>query len=718
MDREEQRRQGKLADKAPGKPVTGQPEPQRQLAIQQALDLAVQHHAAGDLGKAEGIYQQVLQTDPSQPVALHLLGVIAHQVGNNDVAVDLITRALAIKPDFAEAHNNLGNALKELGKLDEAVASFLKALAINPEFAEAHNNLGNVFKELGRLDEAVAGFHKALAIKPDYAGAHDNLGNTLIELGRLEEAAASYRKALAINPDLADAHYNLGNVFKELGRPDEAVASFHNALAVKPDYAEAHSKIGRALHDLGKLDEAAASYRKAIAAKPDYAEAHNNLGNALQDLEKLDEAVASYRKALAIKPDFTVAHNNLGNALKEQEKLDEAVASYLQALAINPDFAEAHSNLGIALKELEKLDEAVASYRKALAIKPDLADAHYNLGNTLIELGRLDEAVASLDRALALKPDLADAHANIGMLQLLMGDFQNGWEHFTWRWRTKDFLRPRDYREPFWDGGKLAGKTIFVYPEQGVGDVIQFSRYLPLLAAGGGRVLFEVPKALFRLYAGGGLAENLVKAGESPPPFDCHAPLLDLPRHLKTTAETIPGCSSYLEAAGELKEEWANRLGPLTEFRVGIAWAGNPIHKNDHNRSIEASLFRPLTEIPGISIYSLQVGRNGEAARVFGEGAADLAPHLTDYAETAAAIGNLDLVVSVDTSVAHLAGVLGKPVWTLLAFMPDWRWLLERDDSPWYPTMRLFRQEKRGDWRRVIEDVGKALKDRLANTRE
>ena len=288
---------------------------QQTVTIQQALDLAVQHHSEGRLPEAEGLYQQVLQADPNQPVALHLLGVIAHQVGKNDVAIDLITKALAIKPDFADAHNNLGNALRDLGWLNRAVASYHNALTVRPDFAEAHYNLGIAFQDLGKLDQAVASYHNALTTKPDYA----------------------------------EAHYNLGIAHQALGRLDDAVASYHKAVTIKPDYAEAHNNLGIAFQDLGKQEQAVASYHKALTIKPDYAEAHNNLGIAFQDLEKLDQAIASYHKALAIKPDHVAAHNNLGNALTDLGKLDEAVASYRKALTIKPEFAEAHSNLILSM---------------------------------------------------------------------------------------------------------------------------------------------------------------------------------------------------------------------------------------------------------------------------------------------------------------------------------------------------------------------------------
>jgi len=354
-------------------------KPQQTLSIQQAIDLAVQHHNEGRLSQAENIYQQILEKNPNQPVALHLLGVIAHQMGKNDRAVDLISQALAIRPDFAAAHSNLGLALQDLGELEEAEASYHKALALKPDYAEAHNNLGNALKDLGKLEDAVASYQKALDIRPDYAEAHFNVGNLFQELGKLDDAANGYRRALAINPDYAEANSNLGNALHDLGKPEEAVASYRKALALKPDYAEAHNNLGVVLQDLGELEEAVVRYHKALDLSPDYAEAHYNLGNALHDLGKPEEAVAGYRKALTIKPYYAEAHSNLSNALRALGRLDEAVTHCKKALSLKPDFAEAHNNLGNALQDLGRLEEAIASYQKALGIKPDLAEAHGNL---------------------------------------------------------------------------------------------------------------------------------------------------------------------------------------------------------------------------------------------------------------------------------------------------------------------------------------------------
>lgn len=309
----------------------------------------MQHHGAGELSKAEGAYQKILEIDPNQPVALHLLGVIAYQTGNNDMAVELITKALAVEPNYAEAHSNLGNALRELGRPEDALASYSQALAIRPDYAEAHINLGLALQDLGKPEEAAASYHQALAVRPDLAEAHYNLGLALQDLGKLEDAAASYNKAISLRPDFAEAHNNLGLVLQDLGKLEDAVASYHQALAARPDYAEAHNNLGNAFRDLGKREDALASYQQALAIRPDFAEAHNNLGLAFQDLGRREEALDSYHQALAIKPDYAEAHNNLGNALKNMGRLEDAVASYNKAISLKPGYVNAGRNFLFAL---------------------------------------------------------------------------------------------------------------------------------------------------------------------------------------------------------------------------------------------------------------------------------------------------------------------------------------------------------------------------------
>ncbi len=476
--------------------------------------------------------------------------------------------------------------------------------------------------------------------------------------------------------------------------------------------------INRAMqrHKAGELGEAEKLYRQILKVDPRHPYALHFLGLIAHQVGKDHIAEDLITKAITIKPDFPEAYNSLGLAFAQMDRLEEAVVSYEKSIALVPDNYETHHNLGDVYLKQEHLEDAVSSFQKALEIKPDYAEAHCKLGSAFQKLGQLEDAAAGYNQAIALRPDFPEAHNCLGLLQLLSGDFQNGWQNYFWRWKV--FLTPRDYKKPLWDGSEFKGKTIFVYPEQGLGDVIQFARYLPLVAASGGRVVFEAPEPLWRLFQDTFSEYELLKPGEIPQQFDCHAPLMDIARLMKTTLESIPNTVPYLRSSPGHEKQWANRLHTGNGFRLGIAWAGKPSNTNDHNRSIEASLLRPLTEIPGVSVFSFQVGRNGEATENFGDKITDIAPHLTDFAHTAAAMNNMDLIISADTSVVHLAGALGQDVWTLLPFLPDWRWLLERDDSPWYPTMRLFRQNKRGDWVTIIERVCEALMEHLRNTQD
>jgi tetratricopeptide (TPR) repeat protein len=414
------------------------------------LAVALRHHRSGELAQAEARYREILAIDPNHADSLHLLGVIAHQVGRHEQAIDLIgkaialndrvpafhnnigltlraigrledavahyTRGISLKPDFAEAYKNLGDVLKQQGKADLAVMQYQQVLLLKPDAAEIHNILGGALCEQGRLDDGLAHYERALALRPDYAEAHNNLANVLQEQGKLDEAVARYQQALVLRPDFAEAHNNLGNMLRKQSKLDEAVAQYRRALAIKPDYAEAHCNLGPSLSEQGELDEAVAHWHQALALNPKVAETYNNLGVALGEQGKLDEAVKRYQQALALRPDYAEAHNNLGVAVREQGQLDEAVARYRQALTLRPDYAAAHNNLGVALREQGKLDEALAQFQRAVALEPSVAAAYCNLGEVLREQGELDEAVAQYRQALALKPDYAKAHSHLGVV--------------------------------------------------------------------------------------------------------------------------------------------------------------------------------------------------------------------------------------------------------------------------------------------------------------
>jgi protein O-GlcNAc transferase len=415
------------------------------VTISQAFQIAVQHHQAGRLAEAEGLYRKILSVQPDHADALHLLGVIAHQVGRHDLATEWIHQAIVLNPNDPAAHCNLGEACRLMGRMDAAIANFHRALQINPACVDAWYNLGHALQIQGQLDESVAAYRRALELKPDYPEVLNNLGNLLRDRGQLDESIAGYRRALQLKPDYPDALNNLGIALRERGQLDEAVAAYRRALELKPDYPDALNNLANMLRDRGQLDEAIAAYRRALQLKPDYPDIHNNLGNALRERGQLDEAVASCRRALQLKPDYPEALNNLGAALAGQSQLDEAIAVYRRALELKPDFPEVHINLSNALRERGQLDEAVASCRRALQLKPDLAEAQNNLGNARRDQGELNEAIAAFRHALQIKPDDPGIHSNlIFALHFHPGqdDMTISGEHKRWNRQFSDRLKP------------------------------------------------------------------------------------------------------------------------------------------------------------------------------------------------------------------------------------------------------------------------------------
>ena len=533
------------------------------------------------------------------------------------------------------------------------------------------------------------------------------------QAGRLQEAERLYKQILQVEPGNADVLHLLGVVAAQVGKNEIAVELIDKALSIKPGIAEAWSNRGNALQELKRYEEAVASYDRALLIKPGIAEAWSNRGNAFKGLKRYDEALASYDQALSVKPDHAEALYNRGTALQELKQLDAAVASYDRAIAIKPDYAEAIYNRGTALQELQQLDAAVASYDHAIAVKPDYAKAYSNRGTALQELMQLDAAVASYDRAIAIKPDYAGAYGNKSFVLLLGGDFKNGWPLYEWRWKRKEESKhKRDFPQPLWLGKEsLGGKTILLHSEQGLGDTIQFCRYARLVAALGARVVMELPEPLLDLLKDlAGVSEFIAK-GSALPAFDYHCPLLSLPLAFKTDLGTVPTLPRYLGADGERIAKWRARLGERTKPRIGLVWSGNIDHKDDHNRSM--SLTDLLKHLPARYQYVSLQREVREADQALLAARSDIlhfGDELKDFADTAALCEQMDLIISVDTSVAHLAGALGKPVWILLPFRPDWRWLLERTDSPWYPSARLFRQEKMGDWDGVMKSVKAELR--------
>jgi Tfp pilus assembly protein PilF len=481
--------------------------------------------------------------------------------------------------------------------------------------------------------------------------------------------------------------------------------------------------LGLRFNALKQHQKALESFDLAIQLQPDFFEAHGNRGAMLAALGRHHDAIESYRNALNIKPDFADAHCNLGSALTHLQRYDEALTSLDRALALRPEYPDALYNRGNALKPLKRYEEALESYDRAIALQPNHADAHNNRGQVLRELERYDEALASYDRALALRSQHVMAHCNAAALRLLTGDFERGWLHYEWRWQKKSVIPlKRNFSQPAWHGeDPIAGKTILVHSEQGLGDTIQFCRYVPLVAARGARVIFEVQKTLQTLMTSLGGGAQIVPKGTPLPAFDLHCPLVSLPLAFGTRLETIPSTTGYLSAPAQRMTMWQSRLQGQRRPRIGLVWSGNPGHERNRERSVDLREFLPLLDAWGTeaTFVSLQKDVCAENA-VLLKGRTDIFDYgnaLEDFSDTAALISQLDLVISVDTSVAHLAGALGKPVWILLTYFPDWRWLLGRDDSPWHPTARLFRQDESRTWDGVIARVHQALRHAISGLR-
>lgn len=576
--------------------------------------------------------------------------------------------------------------------------------------------------QAGDLLQAVRVFCQVLQVHPDHADTLLSLGIIQLQLGYREQAIELLTRVLTVEPEYVEAHFNLGNALLSQGKLAEAAGCYRRALALWPEYVEAHFNLGNALLGERKFAEAALSYRQALALQPDWAEAHLNLGNTLELQGKLQDAEASYRQARVFKPEWAEVHFNLGNVFAAQSKLEEAADCYSRAVSLNPEWVEAHIKLGDVLSELGyileaqmRLEEAEASYQCVLSLKPDLFHAHINIGFLVEEQGKFSQALAHYQQALNLDPDNVQVHINRASLLLRMGDWEAGWADYEWRWQANRMhSRVRDSLQPPWDGSSLAGKTILLCTEQGLGDAIQFVRYAPLLKARGARVILECPGPLRTLMTTCIGIDNVV-GEEALPAFDTYALLQSLPYLFGTRLATIPNNIPYIQAPQVCRIPTAiqRQIQAAPALKVGLVWSPKityPPTRNDLKRHCPLAHFKPLLEVAGVSFYSLYKGERIEELAPYRQ-VVDLGSHFTDFADTAWSIAGLDLVITVDTSVAHLAGALGKPTWVLLPFVPDWRWLLEREDSPWYPTARLFRQQRLGEWAPVLERVTDCLRE-------
>ncbi|ASG20046.1 tetratricopeptide (TPR) repeat protein [Nitrospirillum viridazoti] len=737
----------------------------------------------GQWAEAAAHYNAIVTAAPDDAAAWTHLGVALLQLGYAEAAVDAFRRALAVRADFMPALANLGVALHRQGQLVEAIEAYCAAVAAQPDNAQLLVNLGNALADAGRKDEAMAAHRRAAELQPvpppaekeprppetdgrrDQAVELNTVGNAHLAAGRAQAALDAYAQALALWPDYADAQGNLGNALRGLGRLGEAVTAYRRAVELAPDDAGHWCNLGIALQADGALAEAADMARRALALRPDLALAHTCLGVALRDMKDLDAAIESLRQAVALDPGQSDAIHALSGCLVERQRWEEVEALGRNALARDPQSIDARVCLAVALQGQNRLEEALDMARQALVLQPDSelalgvmaaalhgldrsgealaaaarglavaprnADMHNTLGIVLLDAGRVAEAQTSLRRAIALKPNFVTAHVNLGMACLQMGQLEEGWAEYEWRLQDGHETRLWDVMpERAWRPGQdLTGRTLTLHTEQGMGDLIQFSRYADRRWWGGpgcsgppARIVLRTPRSLADLAASVPGVDALLVGDEVPTTCDVHAPLLSLPYLLGTTLATVPAVVPYMTPPAAALARW--RAGFAAEdagirapgLRVGLVWAGNPGHRGDRHRSIhQLAALDPLWAVPGVRWYSLQVGpRAADVGQMSAGRVTDLSTRLSDYGETAAAIANLDLVIAVDTSVAHLAGALGKPVWLLISNRPDWRWMRDRTDSPWYPTARLFRQTRMNDWSGPMAAMAAALAELAA----
>lgn len=582
----------------------------------------------------------------------------------------------------------------------------LDVLRHSPGHGDASGLLGMVRAHAGRFGEAAELLMQACRAEPGVASHPFNLGMVQQQQNQHAQALAAFDAALRLQPDAAQAHHLRGIALKNLDRLDEALQAYDQAIARQPAFVAALNNKATVLRRMGRYEEAADGYRQALAHSPSHPEIWSNLGLALAGAHRQDEALQAFDRARALGDTSPVTLMNIGVMLNELHRPGDALPFLQDVVKAMPDDASARLNLGNALAGLDRADEALAQFHHVLEHHgQDDADAALNIANTLRDQDRCDEAVGWYQRALDNGAPRNLVLWNRSLCLLSMGNYPEGWRDYEARRQLPALGNgPRTFIQPQWSGGSVAGKTVLLHAEQGFGDTIQFCRYARLVSALGARVVLEVQPPLMELLASLEGVDELVARGQALPDFDLHCPLMSLPLALGTTVETIPGATPYLHADSALVAQWRNALHQPGRLQVGVAWAGNPDNWNDRRRSLAFEQFRAA--LPDNADYwSLQKS----TPQAQGSGVQVQVFERTEFAHTAAQIMALDLVVTVDTSIAHLAGALGRPVWILLPRPADMRWLLERSDSPWYPNARLFRQHRQGQWDGVLQEVAEGI---------
>ena len=655
---------------------------------------------------------------PSDPLLYKIKGDIQLNLGDFVAALKSAELALSLMPQCTQAHTLSGMALLNLGRYDLAKNCFVRALENDDEQYDAHFNLGNCYKNLRKEEDAIHHYLRAKTIDPASADLHYNLGSVFLALDRFDEAEACYTEALRIDPEHLNARLRLGIVFKGKSDPKSSISCYEQVLRKNPVSFEAYSNLGIAHTDLDHQEMAVSSYLSALEIEPNHCETHNLLGVSYEKMGKLEDALACFESALNLKPDFSHALYNKGVIHKKLDQTEAAIRCYNEALEIEKH-AQTYNVLGISLKEKGNYEAAISVYKLALKMDPEHVDALNNLGMVYAEMGILDKATNCHDKAMLLQPNSAKFHFTAACSYLLNSDFKRGWPLYERRFKEKGrsiVTHHTPHHSTRWKGESLEGKSIIILAEQGLGDLIQFVRYARHLKALGANVTLESKAALISLFKSIPYIDGIFSCGSALPPADFHCPIMSLPFVLEDMLDQpLAHTTPYLFADGDRVLAWEKRLKAMSGYRVGVSWQGSVTFNNDKWRSISLEEFAVFDAVPNVSLVSLQKGKRGVAQIPgFRKNHAlldveELVKGDSDMMDAAAVIMNLDLVITCCTSIAHLAGALGVRTWVMLSKNAEWRWLLGRDDSPWYPTVRLFRQKTKGEWAAPFQQAALVL---------
>ena len=671
---------------------------------------------SGRIGEALLAARRLARKETRNADLFLFLGMLQAQSSQIDKAAESFRRAVQIRPDFLEARYNLAYACNLLNRHADAVEHYRAVLAKAPNNLDALNNLASSLHKIGRRDEAVEAYRVLARLSAHYPLLEHNLSLILFEMGDRESALEQARRAEQKTPASAEVFLNSGNILIAMDRDEEALQAFDRAQQLAPAAFQVTNNRAAALRKLGRFPAAIEAARSACVLKPESADACHNLGLILHDAQQFSEAASVIEKSIGLDARRADYHYSLGSALGELDKTEDAIAAYGRSLAIKDD-CKVFNNRGLLFEKLRKLDDALADYERAIALEPEFPEVWNNKGVLLAACRRIDEAFACYDRALELRPDYADTHVNLAYLQLFIGDFEKGWTSHEWRIRRTETALPMPQGAQLSATDNVSGKRVYVFAEQGLGDTFMFCRYIALLQGRGAHVLFASQPAIRAMLKSLPTPVEFVDP-DLVPAFDFHIMLMSLPLIFGTRLDTVPAHVPYLHAETARIARWSERLGSHG-FKIGICWQGNPAFKYDHNRSFAPHEFAPLASLPKVRLISLLKGSvpDGlpEGLKIEHPGE-DFDSGADAFLDTAAVMAGLDLVVTSDTSIAHLAGALGVRTFVALGYTPEWRWLAEGGRSPWYPTIRLFRQGTPGDWSGVFNEIRLVLEDELASS--